>query len=178
MPDVVIAGEAPPADITAFPSGTTWMTVTAVGNRDAKTVNVDVYVKDGPIPTYIGYNLGGPTYDMQGGPFIATIKPAAWGVTPTPTVPGKVTAAGIAIADANFYHFEAMAGGVRKHCDCQVGVPDVKQMGPDYDGEAMLRNTHAGRMAQERLNIKDMQRPTGIIGGSNPRGTKMPRRVP
>jgi hypothetical protein len=178
MPDVVIAGEAPPADISPFPSGTMWMTVTAIGSRNAKTVNVDIWVKDGPMPTYLGYNLGGPTYDMQGGPFIATSRPNAWTTAPTPTVPGKVTVAGIAITDDNFYHFEAQAGGVGIHCDCQIGVPGVKQMGPDYDGEAIFRNTMAGRMAQEKLNILDMQRPTGIIGRPNPRGTKMPRRVP
>lgn len=143
-----------------------------------KTVGVDLYVKGGPMADYVGYNIGGPSYDMQGGPFIATVKPTAWATPPSAGVPGKVQIADIVVAHPNFYHFEAHVGSVHIHCDCQVAKPDTTQMGPDYDGEAIYRNTPQGRMQQERLNMKDLARPKSNIGGPSSRGVRMPRRVP
>lgn len=184
MPDVVIAGQAPPADISGYPPNTMWMTVTRLASdATGKTVVVNVYVKGTNMPDFVGYNLGGPSQHLEGGPFIATHKPAAWTVAPTATVPGQVTVPNIVVAKPNFYHFEAHAGSVTTHADCQIGKPDETQMGPDLDAEAVLRNTHRGRQAQELINIKDMQRPKANLGGPNnkgiaPRPVRMPRRVP
>lgn len=152
--------------------------ISRAADATGKTVGVNLWVKGGPMADYVGYNLGGPASDMQGGPFIATQKPTAWATPPSAGVPGKVAVADIVVAAENFYHFEAHVGSVRNHCDCQLGKPGVKQMGPDYDGEAIFRNTVAGRIAQERLNVRDMQRPTPIIGAPNSKGVKAPRRVP
>lgn len=184
MPDRPLAGEAPPADISAFPPGTVWMQIIErAADATGKTVGVNLFVKGNTMADFVGYNIGAPGYDMPGGPFIATQKPTTWTTAPTGSAPGQVAVADIVVAHPHFYHFEAHVGSVKIHCDCQVAKPDETQMGPDYDSEAIFRNTVQGRIAQERLNVADMKRPKAIIGPPNnkgiaPRPVKMPRRVP
>jgi hypothetical protein len=142
-----------------------------------KTIGVELWSSQ--MARYVGYNLGGPAYEMIGGPFIAVVNPGAW-TTPPAVVgqnpPGKITVADFVIAAAGFYHFEAEVAGVRTHLDAQVGKPDQPgQMGPDWDGEDIFRNTYQGRLAQERLNIKDMMRPKPLIGGPGKKMKSIPK---
>jgi hypothetical protein len=177
MADVVIGGSAPPADTSKYPPGTVWMDVRRMGiDVSGKTFRVRVWSTQ--MPSYIGWNKGGPGYDMQGGPFPNTIVPAAWTTPPTGGAPGLYETGDLIIVDPFFYHIETMVSGVRKHVDCQLGTPGVAQMGRDIDLEAAQKKTPWGRIEEERRKARDMMRPTGIIGTPKRSRQRMPPRVP
>lgn len=179
MPDRPIAGETPPAYTNQFPSGTIWMQIIQrAADATGKTVGVNLWVKDGPMADLVGYNLAGPGYDVQGGPFLATQRPTTWQIDPAGPILGKVLIADIVVPVEHFYHFEAHVGSVHVHCDCQLGKPGLAQMGPYFDSDVVAAKTPAGRMAEERRNVRDMMRPTPVIGRPNNRGVRAPRRVP
>ena len=163
MPDRVIAGEAPPANAGTYSPGTVWMRLTErAADVTGKTIGVEVWSTN--MCRYLGINFAGPGREQHGGPFLVKVEPTAWAAAPVYPAPGKVLIADQVLPHPNFYRFEVQCSEVRTHLDVQVGRPGVEQMGPDLDAEKVLQNTHAGRMAQERLNIRDMQRPTPILG--------------
>lgn len=180
MPDRTLAGSVPGADAASYPPGTIWMQlVERAADATGKTIGVNLWSSQ--MARYVGYQLGGPGYDMPGGPYIAVVNPSAW-TTPPAVVgqnpPGKITVADFVIAKVGFYRFEAEVSGVRTHLSAQVGKPDQPgQMGPDWDSEAILDNTYMGRLARERQNIRDMQRPSPIIGSGKKMG-KIPKVPP
>src|SRR5262245_12438559 len=164
MPDVVIGGEAPPADTTKYPPGTVWMSVVRrAADATGKTVKVNVYSTN--MADYIGYNLGSPGWDIpEGGPFTVKVVPTTWEYAPSGGAPGLVLTTDFVLPSVGFWHFEANVGEVQRHVDVQCGTPDATQLGPTWDAEKMYWNTPAGRREREANQMRDIARPTPIIG--------------
>lgn len=169
MPDRTLGGSAPGTEAATAPPGTIWLQlIERASDATGKTVGVNLWSSQ--MARHVGYQLGGPAYEMPGGPFIAVVNPTAWSTPPAvvgQNPPGKITVADFVLAKVGYYTFEVQVAGVRASMSVQVGKPDQPgQLGPDFDAEAMYRNTWQGRMAQERLNYADMKRPTAQVGSS------------
>lgn len=166
MPDQVIAGGAAPANANLYPPGTLWMQVTRLASdATGKTVLVQVWCT--VLPDFIAYNLAGPGYDMQGGPFLQTVKPAAWTAAPAAGQPGRVDQQWV-LPNVGFYHFETHADANSEGLDCQAGTPDATQMGPSYDPELIRDNTVQGRVRKDIERAQQMARATPVIGAGTP----------
>jgi hypothetical protein len=140
-----------------------------------RTIKVNVYCTN--MADYVAVYLSGP--GMYGGQAVASARPTAWEYPPSGSAPGLVLTTDVVVQKSNFYRVEAHAGSVKAHYDVQLGKPDENQMGRDIDLDAAWEKTPQGRMEVERRKVRDMMRPTGILG--SPRGGKrvrMPGRVP
>ena len=171
MPDRTIAGSAPGPDAASMPPGTIWIQVIErAADATGKTVKVNVYCTN--MCRHIGVNLAGPEQDMVGGPFIVDIYPTAWEYPPSGGAPGLVLTADTVIAKPNFYNIEAQCADLRGRVTCQIGKVGPEQVGPYYNSADVLANTYLGRQQVMKDEIRDMARPTGILGGP---GKKMKR---
>lgn len=166
MADRVLAGSAPtPAEAQGVPPGALWVQVLErEADATGKTVKVNVYSTE--MVRHIGLALGGPGLAIAGGPFINQVYPNAWEYEPSGEAPGLVQTADVVLPEANYYSVEVQGSSVRAQIDFQVGKPSTEQMGPYWSADAILENTYQGRQQKLRDEIRDMTRPTPIIGSS------------
>jgi hypothetical protein len=173
--DVVIAGQAPPADVSNYPPGTVWMQILQrAADASGKTYKVNIYSTNMADAVRVFY--AGPGYD--GGDPLGEFRPIAWEYPPSGGAPGLVLTPDQVVAKSFFYRIEAHVASVKIHLDVQLGAPGVEQMGRDIDWVEAQKHTPMGRIEEERRKARDMMRPTGILGSPKSNRQRMPGRVP
>lgn len=163
MADRVLAGAAPPADAAKWTPGTVWVQILQrEADATGKTIKVNIWSTN--MCNYVGVNFAGPGREQHGGPWLVEVHPTDWTTAPAAGAPGLVNTADMVLPVPQFYRVEVQCSDVRTHLDVQVGKPGVEQMGPYVNSDLAWEKTPQGRQEVRNREIRDMARPSPILG--------------